>query len=98
MTDIERSIIEHIQSAAYLDDETRRQWIETITKDGLNPTTTRLLLSTLVDRMLGKLATQCDPNDPFVQKQFRQLIDDLDRTESEVQHTARTVRSSNDMP
>lgn len=88
MTDTEKYIVDQIQAAEYLEDDIKISWIDRIKKDGLNPATTRLLLQTMLDHALAKLAKRADVTDPNFCSRYDALMADLDRTEAEFQQRA----------
>lgn len=85
MTQIESYLIEQIQQAEYIEEGMKQSWVERIRKDGLNPTTTRLLLQTMLDHALSKMTVQADPIDPSFVARYQQLMTEVDHVETKFQ-------------
>ena len=88
MTNIERLIVEKIMEAEYLDAETKKIWAEQISKDGLTPTTTRLLLQLMLDRALAARREGDRFDDPESQSAFQGFMAEIDAAEEQLQKIA----------
>ncbi len=85
MTDIERTIVDKIKEAKYLDAETKKVWVAQISKDGLTPVTTRLLLQLMLDRALAARRETDRFDDIESQNAFYEFMTEIDVAEERLQ-------------
>lgn len=95
MTDIERYIVEKIKDAPYLDHGTKQHWVEQISKEGLTPTTTRLLLQLMLDKALAARGKGIRADDPQTQEAFRSFMAEIDKAEQQLQTIASNRATNN---